>query len=179
MVKHKKFTLAGGEHSCIVQQYKGPVKEVMKSRGMKMRAWKEGDADPGYIIGTAIHFIPAFLVDREKDCFINSDGVERFTCTGPWPHDNLINGLRYNDDTPMSVQTHDDEQTVYGFVTSEGFFVDRCVAGKIWKEMLAAAGWRDDTFNGEYTPSLFSYNLKPEVIEHHEKESDAKSVAQS
>lgn len=162
----KKFKLKGGEHECIVQQFQGPVKDIMEKHGNKLRPWKEGDPDPGFIMGSAIHFIPLFLYDREDDRMIDSDGKERFTCSGPWAHDHLINWLRHSD-VAMAVQAHDCEQTVYGFVTSEGFFVDREQGGKIWQTMLKTAGWRDPSFEGEFPSRLYSYCYKPEVIEHH------------
>jgi hypothetical protein len=165
MAKLKKFKLKGGEHPCIVQQYEGPVKQTLEKFGNKLRPWVElMGGDPGFIIGSAIHFIPLFLIDRENDTTKESDGVERFICTGPWPHDYLIQHLRY--DEALMVQTHDCDQTTYGFVTSNGYFVDRDKAGQIWKQMLTDSGWRDEAFAGEHPGRLYSYNLKPEVIEH-------------
>ena len=166
-VSMKKYTLAGGEVPAISLQGIGPVHEMVEKKEGKLNVWKEGDPDPGFVLGSAIRFIPLWIYDLENDKHIDSDGVERIACMGPFPHDYIYNDLRWNMDHPYSVSGNDDQQTHYGFVTSNGFFVDRHKAGYIWQQMLKTAGWRDPSFEKEFAPNLYSYCYKPEVIDHH------------
>lgn len=162
----KKFQLAGGVLPLICLMGVGEVKAMADRVENKITVWKEGDPDPGFVLGTAIQFVPMWLYDHADDKHIDSDGIERVACLGCHSHYNIYNHLRWDADHPYAVSGNDDKQTQYGFVTSNGYFVNRAKAGQIWKMMLSESKWRDDSFMGEYTPNLYSYNLKPEVIEH-------------
>lgn len=144
----------------IVCQFKGPVQEVLLPKENIMKQWEESDGDPGYIVGSAAHFIPWRDINNEED---EEKLVEQFIVTGPWPHDYLIQHLRGEG---ITIGVSNDERTEYGFLTTNGFFVDRVQACKIWREMLKISEWTDLSFvDNPNKGALYSYDYKPEVID--------------
>lgn len=145
---------------------RGNVKDMLQAQDNKMKTWEEGDSDAGFIIGTAIRFIPWALIDQESGAQIKTDGVERIGIGGCFPHDYILSAMEHGEG--LMAGAFDDNDTLYGFFTTNGFFVNRQKAMTIWKEMMKLSGWIDYGLDDK-TLHLYSYHLKPEVVEHCEK----------